>query len=96
VAADSYPSDFKEGGYASRNVAEAMCEALVTDAELLALIDEDVNDGDGDFRRANRALRQLKLRQVYEYDTQSKVAEGDYRAAKKAVRRLMEERTLKS
>lgn len=89
--AQSYPSEFKEDGYASRHVAEAMCVALVTDAELTAIIDEDMNDGDGDFRRANRALRELKLRQVYEYDTQSKVAVGDYRAAKKTVKKLSED-----
>jgi hypothetical protein len=88
VAAQSYPSEFKQDGYASRHVADAMCEALVTDTELLTIVDEDMNDGDGDFRRANSAIRTLYLRLVYEYDTQTKVAAGDYRAAKKAVKKL--------
>lgn len=89
MATQSYPSEFKQDGYASRHVADAMCEALVTDTELLTVVDEDINDGDGDFRRANKAIRELLLRFVYEYDTQTKVAAGDYRAAKKAVKKLL-------
>lgn len=91
----SYPSDHKPDGYASRAIAQAMQESIVICAELVAIIDECLQESGGDDRNARRAIRELSLRLLHEYDTQAKVAEGNFRDAKKAAQKLGSETAAK-
>ena len=69
-------------GWIARAVAKVTGHAFVRVAELAAVIDRDVHDGDNDFTATNRALTELGLIAVHGAVVQWDVADGDYTAAR--------------